>query len=184
MKHVSLHIYHKCWRSCIVSYMYILYMYVYHIVYIWWISITSADDLLIYLRYSVFHWAYIFIQVSTQTKGSCLMYQLDGYCHKWYHYESNSGNSNQRQCLNSAYKYNHKLNFMPLKGAQFYTAFKKKILECLNKNLYGIRVWRYDYQLIEAEWCRYSSVNHVTIGSDNDLSPVPRRTVMWTSASL
>ena len=40
------------------------------------------------------------------------------------------------------------------------------------------------YQLIEAKWGIYSSVQHTNIGSDNGLSPTRRQAIIWTSAAM
>ena len=38
--------------------------------------------------------------------------------------------------------------------------------------------------LIGAEWCIYTSVNEVIIGSDNGLSPGRHQAIIWTSAGI
>ena len=40
------------------------------------------------------------------------------------------------------------------------------------------------YELIEAEWRIYASVNWATIGSDNGLSPGRRQAIICTSAGI
>ena len=40
------------------------------------------------------------------------------------------------------------------------------------------------YELIEAEWRIYASLNWVIIGSDNGLSPVRRQAIIWTNAGI
>ena len=55
-------------------------------------------------------------------------------------------------------------------------------LKCIASN----RMWSFDstFWLI-FPWCRlYASVNQVSIGSDNGLSPIRRQAFVWTSAGL
>ena len=37
---------------------------------------------------------------------------------------------------------------------------------------------------METRWRMCTSVNYVIIGSDNDVSPVRRQTIIWTNAGL
>ena len=39
-------------------------------------------------------------------------------------------------------------------------------------------------KLIEAEWRIYASLNWVTIGSDNGLSPLRRQAIIWTNVVI
>ena len=45
-------------------------------------------------------------------------------------------------------------------------------------------VQRWACWLIEAEWCIYASVNQVSIGSDNGLSPILHQAITWTNARI
>ena len=44
--------------------------------------------------------------------------------------------------------------------------------------------WNLIYELSEAEWRIYASVNYTTIGSDNGWSPDRRQTIFWSNAGI
>ena len=58
------------------------------------------------------------------------------------------------------------------------------IIMSVDRNIVGRWTSDISYELIEAEWRIYASLNWVIIGSDNGLSPVRCQAIIWTNAGI
>ena len=58
------------------------------------------------------------------------------------------------------------------------------IIVSVDRNIVGRWTSDISYELIEAKWRIYASLNWVIIGSDNGLSPVRCQAIIWTNAGI
>ena len=69
-----------------------------------------------------------------------------------------------------------------LKGSYWFTYVSTSAVLCANVKTMG-RLGRV-FQLIEAGWRMYASVKHISIDSDNGLSPGRHQAIIWTNVRI